>query len=54
MNVFRLWKINLKAVNAKGLAAPSGKALVIVVALVKCTVEAIVDVAEKTSRGRTV
>ena len=46
----------MKAINAKGLAAPGGKVRVIVVAFVKaakCTVETIVDVAVKTSRVRT-
>ena len=34
-NVFPLRKVNLKAVNAKGLAASGGKVRVIVVAFVK-------------------
>jgi len=49
-------KLYLKVVNAKVLAAPSGKVRVIEVALVKAvtrTVETIVDVVEKTSRART-
>ena len=55
-NVFPLRKVNLKAVNAKGLSASEGKVRVIVVAFVKAvkyTVETIVDVAVKTSRART-
>ena len=54
---FPLRKVNLKAVNTIGLAAPGGKVRVIVVAFVKavkCGIgETIVDVAEKTSRART-
>jgi len=49
-------KLYQKAVNAKVLAAPSGKVRVIEVALVKavmCNVETIVSVAEKTSLART-
>ena len=46
-NVFPLRKVNLKAVNAKGLSASGGKVRVIVVAFVKAvkSVETIVDVA---------
>ena len=34
-NVFQSGKVNLKAVNAKGFAAPGGKVRVIVVVFVK-------------------